>query len=644
MDRDAVTHVHGGARYAWLRRRQVGSSARWLRVLLGSGLLASAFAFGLAQAAWADAPDVKIKPEKPLVTAKATFDTKPGHVTVEIIGAWSWPTHGKNCNEDRAGAGVAVDWFDPKDAGNALGASVTIEGKSVPIAVGGVGNSLNAADNVVHPTENDTGTGAVADIAKPSEYKSWRGGCGVFTEDEFFKSSEAAKKGELTKGKVAHGNLGHVAPGETDFEGNPFVNPTPPSSSALQGAVLKHVYEKPEDVTTICAVMYDVHPGTKASQNSGVGIPSGEKEVIAGATNHNKDNGVQGNAGTPAGNSCPPIELPQTTEITTDAGGPYTFDAKNGNDLKDKATLSGGTSTATGTLTFRLFEEAEIEGKVQPCGKELGKSEVTVKEANGVTYTSGGVHVSKAGTYHWIAEYSGDEKNLASKSECGAEGENPKVLTPGIEVTKSPTFQSVFKGGTAEFEITVKNTGEVDLENVKVTDLATASCNKEIGTLKVGESKSYKCTTSALENPFNNVAEACGSSEGVEVCDEGEAPVGIEELASVQDFKPKDTATVTVKAPKGAEPTALNGKLTFKLFKGACEAANLIYSAEVAVDAKGSAKTESTSFLSALLSKKGLSTNTEGTYNWQISYDGDTNGNKAFTGKCGTEHFTVTNS
>jgi hypothetical protein len=64
----------------------------------------------------------------------------------------------------------------------------------------------------------------------------------------------------------------------------------------------------------------------------------------------------------------------------------------------------------------------------------------------------------------------------------------------------------------------------------------------------------------------------------------------------------------------------------------------------VAVNAKGSAKTESASFLSELLSKKGLSTNTEGTYNWQISYGGDTNGNKAFTGACGTEHFTVTNS
>jgi uncharacterized repeat protein (TIGR01451 family) len=825
--------------------RLIASLALLARRPLRIGLLVGLLALGLAQTAWADAPDIKIPPEKPLPTAIGKVDPATGHVTVELIGAWSWPTHGSNCNENRAGSGVAVDWFDPKDEGNALGASVTIEGKSTPIAVGGVGNSLNAADNVVHPTENDEGTGSVVDIAKPSEYKNWRGGCGVYTKDKFFKSSEAAKKGELTEGLVAHGNFGHVAPGALDLNENPFENPTPPASSSLQGAVLKHVYNSKSEVTHICAVEYDVH-GTEGRKKAktgglegpGVGTPSGEKEVTAGANNHNSDNGVQGNSSTPTGNACTSIKVKiETTQIETQAKGPYTFNSKNGNDLTDVATLKGGTASSTGKIKFTLFEEAEVGGKKVACGKEVGKSEVAVtKGALGEKYESGAVHVSKAGTYYWFAKYSGDELNApSSQKECPEASETTKVLNPTISIEKSPASQSVEKGGTvtftitvkntssvdlenvkvedpestncdktigtlkaggkesyectkevqksftnvaeacgesqgvtvcekseakvnvldlaitktpaeqfvtkgatATFTITVKNTGETDLENVAVTDLKTPACNKTIGTLKAGAKVEYTCKTGELENPFvntaqvcgehesvkvcreasaevkvrtpsitvektpgsqsvtkggsvkfkitvtnngevdlenttvedketpgcaavigllkkgasetyeceapevnapfKNIAKACGESEGVKVCEEGEAHVGIEELASTQDFKPADNATITVSGEGATQP---NGKITFKLYKGKCEAANLIYtSSEEPVNANGEASTLSAKLLSELIGSK----ETAGTYNWQISYGSDTNGNKSFTGTCGTEHFTVTNS
>jgi uncharacterized repeat protein (TIGR01451 family) len=621
--------------------------ARMSRRGVWFGLLVGLLALWLAQSAWADTGDVKIKPEKPLPTMNIVVNTDKT-VTVTVIGGWSWPTHGKDCNTDRAGAGVAVAWFDPKDAGNALGASVTIKGETVPIAVGGVGNSLNAADNVVHPTENDTSTGAVADVASPKEYKNWRGGCGVFTEDNFFKNAEAAKKGELTKGKVAHGNFGKVAPGETDLEGNPFVNPTPPASTTLQGAQLKHTYASIEDLKRICAVMYDVHAGTNPSKNSGVGIPGKEEEIVAGGEKHNKDNGVQGNSGTPTGNACPEIELGHPL-LKTEAGGPFTLDKTNGTTLKDVATLTGGKEPVTGTITFRLFEAGEIEGKKKGCVKELGSSEVPVNGTNknyeSGAATTGSFTVKSAGTYHWEAVYSGGGLNVGTEPVCEAANENPQVLGPHITVEKKPLWQSVVKGGTATFEITVTNDGEVDLENVKVTDLASPACEKVIGTLKVKEVVSYKCEEESVLAAFINVAEACGESEKVVVCDESEVPVGIEELTSEQDFKPADTATITVKAPAGATAKPLNGKVTFTLYKGSCEASHKIYEAkEVALNASGEANTESSKFLSELLKEAGLSTGTSGTYNWQISYGGDTNGNKEFTGKCGTEHFTVTNS
>jgi uncharacterized repeat protein (TIGR01451 family) len=551
-------------RGGWLTRRSLASSTTAV-------LAVTLFALCLAQVAWGDSGDVKIPPQKPLPTAIPKFEPKTGHVAVELIGAWSWPTHGNNCNENRAGTGVAVDWFDPKQAGNPLGASVTVEGKLTPILVGvesSPAGSLNPVDNVVHPTENDTGSGAVVDVSTPSEFSKWRGGCGVFTIDKFFKNSEAAKKGELTEGLVAHGNFGHVAPGAIDFNKNPFTNPTPPATETLQGARLVHTYNSPEEITHICAVTYDVHSGTNASKNNGVGIPGGEGEIIAGGNHHNGDNGVQQNSGTPTGNACVSVELFHT-KLATETGGPFTA----GGLVKDEAALSGGTAGAKGTLTFHLFADDGKGG----CAAEIGSSEVEVtKGANGVKYPSGGVKVATAGTYHWVAEYSGDTSNLPSKTVCGEPGENPKVLSASIEVKKLPALQTITQGGTAKFEIVVKNTGETDLEKVRVKDIATAACGKEVenakgekGILKKGESASYTCKTTALENPFTNVAEACGVSQGVEVCSTGEAEVkvltpkiAIEKLPSSQSITEGGTAKFKIKVTNSGEVDLENVKVT----------------------------------------------------------------------------------
>jgi uncharacterized repeat protein (TIGR01451 family) len=514
---------------------------RWLRL----GLLVGLLMLGLVQAASADTGDVKIKPEKPLPTAHFVLN-KNGTVTATVIGGWSWPTHGSNCNENRAGAGVAVDWFDPTDPGNELGASVTIEGKSVPIAVGGTGNELNPADNVVHPTENDGefGTAAVVNIVKPSEYKTWRGGCGVYTVDRYFKNSEAAQKGELTEGLVAHGNFGNGAPGEVDLEGNPFVNPTPPGSSAQRGALLSHTYKSAKDVTRICAVMYDVH-GKEASQNNGVGIANGEKDVTAGGNSHNNDNGVQGNSGTPTGNSCAAIRIPQPkipTKATNATLNPSTKSAT----VEDAAKLESGTANAKGTLTFKLYSDAKCEKEVSATTVEVNKG------ANGAEYPSGPVQVTANGTYFWVVDYSGDGENPPASSECKAEHESSSVREPGILVEKTPASQAVMPGGKATFTITVKNTGEVDLEHVVVKDLPTPACDREIenskkekGVLTVGESVSYECESSALEGPLTNIAEACGVHEGVEVCGEGEAHVKIEQFSVKKEQRLKGELTYT---------------------------------------------------------------------------------------------------
>src|SRR5439155_1441700 len=91
--------------------------------------------------------------------------------------------------------------------------------------------------------------------------------------------------------------------------------------------------------------------------------------------------------------------VPPTTTLTTNAGGPYDLGVNGTVALSDIAHLSGGTSNATGTITFKLFSDAN-------CQTQVGSSvTATVTDASGKDYTSPTITVSAAGPYHWTASY-----------------------------------------------------------------------------------------------------------------------------------------------------------------------------------------------------------------------------------------------
>jgi uncharacterized repeat protein (TIGR01451 family) len=89
--------------------------------------------------------------------------------------------------------------------------------------------------------------------------------------------------------------------------------------------LLRHVYASKADVKQVCALTYDVHSGTDASANNGVGIPNQAKEVTAGqqavaaaakySGDYNSDNSIQGNQNTPAGNACPTFTFPNPPQV-----------------------------------------------------------------------------------------------------------------------------------------------------------------------------------------------------------------------------------------------------------------------------------------------------------------------------------------
>jgi uncharacterized repeat protein (TIGR01451 family) len=199
-----------------------------------------------------------------------------------------------------------------------------------------------------------------------------------------------------------------------------------------------------------------------------------------------------------------------------------------GSSVHDSAKLTGATATAGGTVTYTVYTNDTCTAGARDAGTK-SVSDGSVPDSNALVFQT-------AGDYYWQASYSGDANNTASTSTCTEE--HLLVDRPAISITKNPKSQSIDSGGTANFTITVTNTGTTTLTGVAVTDAQAPDCAKSIGTLKAGESSSYSCSLAGVTSPFTNSATATGHP-----------PVG-------PDVTATDTAPVTVNAVPPPPPPA----------------------------------------------------------------------------------------
>ena len=123
---------------------------------------------------------------------------------------------------------------------------------------------------------------------------------------------------------------------------------------------------------------------------------------------------------------------------------------------------------------------------------------------------------------------------------------------PAIAIVKNPKSQTVTRGGTANFTITVTNTGDVALTNVTVSDPLSPNCNRTIGTLAPGASTSYTCTRANVTANFTNVAVASGTAGGTTVTAQDTAPV----TAKAAALQPKTVTKVKPKVVSHRKPKA----------------------------------------------------------------------------------------
>ncbi|GAB3059501.1 hypothetical protein GCM10027053_21730 [Intrasporangium mesophilum] len=316
--------------------------------------------------------------------------------------------------------------------------------------------------------------------------------------------------------------------------------------------------------------------------------------------------------------------------IVTHASGPVTVGAA----ISDSATLSGGVGP-TGTITFRLYSDDQ-------CTNQVFTNTVSVN-GNGTYPTSASYTTTAAGTYYWVASYSGDGNNAAASGSCRDANEasvvnkaSPAIVTVATDsviidsnIHDTATLSGGFNPtGTITFKLFDNATCTLP---AVFTDTVTVSGNGAY------TSKDYKPTAvgtyywiASYSGDANNdpISGHCGDNN--ESSTVNKAPAS---ATTAQSLRPQDSIHVTASA--GGDPT---GTVTFKLFgpnNATCDpggAAAVYTESGVPLNAASSAVTNNNSFsiLSANASK----------YRWLVSYSGDAT-HLGITGVCGDENFTL---
>jgi|GEM_PF-1447823 len=342
-----------------------------------------------------------------------------------------------------------------------------------------------------------------------------------------------------------------------------------------------------------------------------------------------------------------------STTLSGDGKSAASIAVKEGSAVKDLATLSGeNTSTATGTIEYKVYSDAECKKLVASAGSETLSS--------GARLGSEAETLKPAGKYYWQASYGGDLANAPSKSECGSEVETVEAV-----VTKGPTelTTSLSGEGKSGASISVKEGAAVtDNATLKGEHAASASgsaeykvysdsgCTKLVtsagsasvsaGSVGASEAKTLPAGTYYWQASYggDSLNEASKSACGSEV-EKVEAATGPlpTKLATALTGEGRSGASVAVKegAPvsdsamlSGESASKATGSVEYNVYSDpACT--KLVASAgKVSVTAGSVPGSEAKTLVPA------------GKYYWRASYSGDL-ANAPSKSECGSEVETV---
>src|SRR3989442_958191 len=303
-----------------------------------------------------------------------------------------------------------------------------------------------------------------------------------------------------------------------------------------------------------------------------------------------------------------------------------------GGSASDSALLTGATTTADGTVTYRVFSGSVCSGA--PIFIQ------SVSVTNGVVPSSRAVQFNATGSFEWQATYSGDANNAPPPpTSCGSELLTVKVTTttvttalssasivPGAVVSDSATLAGFFGGfssrGTATYSW-FSGTGctgtPAFIQTVSVNSVNGAIPNSRNVQFNTTGTFQWQVTYNGDAN--NGISTSLCGSESLSV---GKATPSITTALSPNSIVVGNSAADTATVTGGTTPT---GTVTFSVYSDSICTGTVVATKTVPL-ASGSAGPVRVVF------------NSTGTFNWQAVYNGDASNNIA-SSACGTETLTV---
>ena len=175
------------------------------------------------------------------------------------------------------------------------------------------------------------------------------------------------------------------------------------------------------------------------------GAPEAYKSFVTGGAAGGGGSNYTGSYSGTAGVSPPSLLSPL---LTTNASPPIFL----GGSINDTATLTGASTAppASGTITFSAYGPNDAT-----CAKGVAFTSTPVSVSGNGTYTSPSFTPLTAGTYKWIASYSGDLYNTPITTSCADMGEFTVVNADSTKPTCALTGTTYYSGTTTLHQIQV---------------------------------------------------------------------------------------------------------------------------------------------------------------------------------------------
>ena len=209
--------------------------------------------------------------------------------------------------------------------------------------------------------------------------------------------------------------------------------------------------------------------------------------------------------------------------------------------------------TNTGDVTL---ENVTVTDAMAPqCDTNLGTM------VSGATQTYSCVMPNATADFTNVASVTGEPPTGPNVTD--SDDADVNVINPLIEIEKLPDMQTVVIGTPITFTITVRNSGDialnnVALDNVAVIDELAPDCTRDLGTLQPGEELTYSCRMiEGATEDFTNIASVSGTTPlGETVTDEDDADViiigpaiEIEKLPDMQTVVAQPSSDVILSCP-----------------------------------------------------------------------------------------------